>query len=110
MIKNCMRSILSVFLDVCLSLSLILCLRITKALQEAQSSISYVKMIVPKSLQEKSDGVTKIILPGGDDETKGKKPMTNWHGRNLDPDSVARHNRSLKRAGFLSNRHAKGIF
>jgi hypothetical protein len=84
--------------------------RISKALQEAYSSISYVKMITPKSMQEKSDGVTRIVLPGGEDNKGAKKPMTNWHGRNLDPDSVARHNRSLKRAGFLNNQHAKGIF
>jgi hypothetical protein len=29
-------------------------------------------------------------------------------GSNMDPDSVRRHKRSLQRAGFTSNRHAKG--
>jgi len=28
----------------------------------------------------------------------------------MDPDSVARHNRSLRRAGFRDNAHAKGFF
>ena len=38
------------------------------------------------------------------------KPVTNWTGSNINPDSLARHNASLKRMGFRDNAHAKGIF
>ena len=67
-------------------------------------------MITPKSVDEKVDGITKITVPGLGDNSSTFRPITNWHGKNMDPDSVARHNRSLKRAGFKNNRQAKGIF
>lgn len=38
------------------------------------------------------------------------RPTSNWTGNNMDPDSVSRHYRSLKRAGFSDNNHAKGFF
>jgi len=41
---------------------------------------------------------------------KRDKAMTNWDGKNMDPDSVSRHYRGLNRAGFVDNNHAKGIF
>ena len=33
-----------------------------------------------------------------------------YDGKNLDPQSVTRHRQSLKRAGFINNSHAKGMF
>ena len=36
--------------------------------------------------------------------------VSNWDGKNLDPDSVKRHRYQLNRAGFVNNLHAKGIF
>jgi hypothetical protein len=36
--------------------------------------------------------------------------VSNWDGKNMDPCMVKRHNVSLKRAGFVNNTHAKGIF
>lgn len=33
-----------------------------------------------------------------------------YDGKNLDPESVTRHKKSLRRAGFTNNSHAKGIF
>lgn len=36
--------------------------------------------------------------------------ISNWDGKNMDPDSVKRHNHHLKRLGFRNNAHAKGIF
>lgn len=72
-------------------------------------------MITPKHIYKsvvtgaESESV-KIIYSDGKSENKGKPIVTNWHGSNLDPDSVSRHNRSLKRAGFQNNRHAKGVF
>jgi hypothetical protein len=33
-----------------------------------------------------------------------------YDGKNLDPQSVTRHRKNLRRAGFLNNAHAKGFF
>jgi hypothetical protein len=33
-----------------------------------------------------------------------------YDGKNLDPQSVTRHRQNLKRAGFINNAHAKGMF
>jgi hypothetical protein len=43
-------------------------------------------------------------------DNAGGRVHTNWDGKNLDPDSVRRHKQQLKRAGFVNNLHAKGIF
>ena len=33
-----------------------------------------------------------------------------YDGKNLDPQAVTRHRQNLKRAGFINNSHAKGMF
>ena len=33
-----------------------------------------------------------------------------YDGKNLDPESVTKHRKNLRRAGFVNNEHAKGIF
>jgi len=38
------------------------------------------------------------------------KVVSNWDGKNLDPESVKRHKQQLHRAGFVNNVHAKGFF
>lgn len=38
------------------------------------------------------------------------KVVSNWDGKNLDPDSIKRHRKQLHRAGFVNNYHAKGVF
>jgi len=38
------------------------------------------------------------------------KVISNWDGKNLDPESVTRHRKLLNRAGFVNNYHAKGVF
>ena len=66
------------------------------------------KMITPKSSwKEGEGGITRLVI--GSDDKKGRV-VTNWHGKNLDPESVSRHKHTLKRAGFMNNRHAKGVF
>lgn len=50
----------------------------------------------------------KVEAPHGAERDKAK--WSNWDGGNMDPDSVSRHNRSLRRAGFRDNAHAKGFF
>jgi hypothetical protein len=61
--------------------------KIAAALQSANSSIGYVKMMTPKHLQKSSggsseDGVTRIII-GDQASTRGRSPMSNWTGANM---------------------------
>lgn len=42
-------------------------------------------------------------------DSKGKV-VSNWDGKNLDPESVRTHKQQLKRMGFTDNYHAKGVF
>ena len=59
-------------------------------------------------------GRTRIVYRNGEKvdaaRERDKAKWSNWDGSNMDPDSVARHNRSLRRAGFRDNAHAKGFF
>jgi hypothetical protein len=36
--------------------------------------------------------------------------VSNWDGKNLDPQSVSTHRKQLHRSGFVNNLHAKGLF
>lgn len=59
------------------------------------------------------DGRIHLVYKDGqgrieENEMRVKARYTNWHGGNLDPDSVRRHQHQLKRAGFRDNAHAKG--
>ena len=83
-----------------------------KLIKKIQSSIAYTKMISPRT-HTGQNGHTRLQF-GTESTGKGsphtKKAHTNWHGSNMDPDSVSRHFHGLKRAGFSGNAHAKGIF
>jgi len=83
---------------------------VSKLLAKAQSNISYMKMITPKSNSTKDRGEETFAVDtkGGGRTASKSQVHTNWTGSNMDPDSVARHNASLKRAGFRNNFHAKG--
>jgi hypothetical protein len=77
-------------------------------------------MITPKTpvTQQSTGGGGRWIYKNGQrlenvDGTvrdQNGRVMSNWDGKNLDPDSVKRHNHHLKRLGFRNNQHAKGIF
>jgi hypothetical protein len=83
---------------------------IEEMLKKANSSLGFLKIMTPKrSFGEKQSGTTTMVFGKNKDGTT-KKAMSNWHGGNLDPDSVKRHYDGLKRAGFRDNAHAKGIF
>ena len=89
-------------------------IRVAALLQKADSSLGYLRIITPKSSRGQV-GVTKIIGKSpfesmNDIDKSNFRPLTNWTGKNMDPDSVRRHNISLKRAGFKDNTHAKGFF
>jgi len=84
-------------------------------LSKAASSLSYLKIITPKTSRgvTQSEGVTKLVFPSSSSTSsstlgEGKKALSNWHGKNLDPDSVKRHYQGLKRAGFKNNADVKG--
>ncbi len=40
--------------------------------------------------------------------TSSRKPLSNWSGNNLDPDSVSMHKETLKRAGFRNHDQVLG--
>ena len=82
---------------------------VSEHLKKANSTLSFMKIITPKRSKEQS-GSTKIIFGKDQSGVVTKKAVTNWHGGNMDPDSVSRHYNGLKRAGFYNNSHAKGLF
>lgn len=79
-------------------------------LEKANSSLGYLKIITPRSAQSKPQTGKTTIVFGEGDNLKPGRAVSNWTGSNMDPDSVRRHNQQLKRAGFKSNAHMKGIF
>jgi len=85
---------------------------INELLTKAASSLGYLKIITPKTARRSNQsGVTKLVFPSSSSQGSthdGKKAMSNWTGKNLDPDSVKRHYQGLKRAGFRSNSDVKG--
>jgi hypothetical protein len=91
---------------------------IEQRLKKADERITFLKMITPKPpSQELGKGGRWVYKDGkvvqGASSTirdQNGKVVSNWDGKNLDPESVKRHNHHLKRLGFRNNAHAKGIF
>ena len=86
-------------------------------LKKANDRIAFLRMTTPKPRTEKRSGVYvqgqdgKLVEAGSITPRDGTgRVVSNWNGKNLDPDQVKQHNVSLKRAGFVNNTHAKGIF
>ncbi len=80
--------------------------KITAMLDKANSTLGYIKIVSPKRFEAREQqGTTKIVFG---EAKKQNKAMTNWTGKNMDPDSVKHHHRNLNRAGFKSNAHVKG--
>lgn len=52
----------------------------------------------------------KLSAECGTLRDSGGRVVSSFDGKNLDPESVKRHRQQLKRAGFVNNAHAKGIF
>lgn len=85
-------------------------------LKKANDRISFLRITTPKSRTEKRAGVYvykdgKLVEES--ELTKrdaNGRVVSNWDGKNMDPCQVKRHNVGLKRAGFVNNMHAKGIF
>lgn len=100
-----------------------------KLAADAESRLGFLKMLTPRAAHrtggaELGSGSARIFYANGekfDAATAAKdgaaKPRSsekarwsNWHGGNMDPDSVAKHTNLLNRAGFRDNQHAKGFF
>jgi hypothetical protein len=84
----------------------------------ADERLSFLRMITPKA--RSSGGASgggrwvyrdgKRVEGGGMTRDSNGKVISNWDGKNLDPENVQRHNYHLKKLGFRNNAHAKGIF
>lgn len=84
-------------------------------IKKADERLSFLRMITPKSLKDSSSG--RWVYKNGKRldshapvRDKNGRVVSNWDGKNLDPDNVKQHNYQLKRMGFRNNAHAKGVF
>ena len=87
-------------------------------LRKADERLSFLRIMTPKTTRSSDEQGGRWIYKDGEVLKDGvatsrdgtKRVVSNWDGKNLDPDSVKRHNQQLRRAGFVNNAHAKGIF
>jgi hypothetical protein len=85
--------------------------KVREMLGKANSTLGYLKIVTPRSSHRTAQaGKVTLRFGEGDDLRSGARPVSNWTGSNLDPDSVRRHKQTLSRAGFKNNFHAKGVF
>ena len=95
-------------------------LSMEERLKKAEERISFLRITLPQTKRRRNHGDgngtwvykdgKRLQNEGGTLRDDKGRVHTNWDGNNLDPCSVKRHNVSLKRAGFVNNAHAKGIF
>lgn len=84
-------------------------------LEQAKSRLSFLRITSPK-LKPRGDSGLWVYSNGKPLSGQGTRRddkgrvISNWDGKNLDPESVSRHYKNLRRAGFVNNLHAKGIF
>ena len=85
-------------------------------LEKADERLSFLRMITPKIKGLNQSGrwiyrdgkqIEGLEATNRDGSTR---VISNWDGKNLDPESVTKHNKQLRRAGFVNNAHAKGMF
>jgi hypothetical protein len=89
-------------------------------LQQARDRLAFLRMTMPKTRARGEtheggrwiykDGKRLACEEGGTLRDANGRVVSNWSGKNMDPDSVKRHKQSLNRAGFVNNGHAKGVF
>ena len=102
--------------------------RVSKLLEQASSTLGYLKMVTPKRRigtaadtssgdseeGEATGGRTYLVYKDGEGRVseeamrREKAAYSNWDGSNMDPDNVRRHQHQLSRMGFRDNTHAKG--
>lgn len=95
---------------------------VSDLLMEAEKKASFLRIITPMkqtTANNKYGGITTYVYKKNgeivEENSRGRNRKsgnvhTNWDGRNMDPCAVKRHNAGLRRAGFVNNTHAKGIF
>lgn len=90
---------------------------VDQRLKKANDRFSFLRMTTPKPLTEKRSGFYvqdkdgKLVEAGqATSRDSNGRVVSNWNGKNLDPDQIKRHKAGLKRAGFVNNLHAKGVF
>jgi len=77
--------------------------------EQAVERLAFLKMVTPTDRREPQTGHTrKVYSPDGQRRERGSARHSQWDGGNMDPDMVARHNRSLKRAGFSGHGAVQG--
>uniref|UniRef100_A0A7S2S2D5 Complex 1 LYR protein domain-containing protein n=1 Tax=Rhizochromulina marina TaxID=1034831 RepID=A0A7S2S2D5_9STRA len=91
--------------------------RIQQLLAQAESRLSFLKMVTPREYHRLGGQQSTYYvyqngkrLDDGSARTQDRARHSNWTGSNMDPDSVAKHQHLLNRAGFQDNSHAKGFF
>ena len=94
--------------------------KIDQLLEDAGKRISFLRMVTPKEATSSTEqaGVTRWVYRStGEKDANGdatarktRQVVSNWDGNNLDPCSVTRHKHHLRKLGFVTNQHAKGMF
>mmetsp|Transcript_35257 Transcript_35257/g.40224 ORF Transcript_35257/g.40224 Transcript_35257/m.40224 type:complete len:143 (+) Transcript_35257:75-503(+) len=87
-------------------------------LKKAGEQVAFLRMISPKSGHSTGENNSgrwiyrdgKRIKDGEATTLDGSRVINGFTGYNFDPCQVKRHSSGLKRAGFVNNLHAKGIF
>jgi hypothetical protein len=89
-------------------------------IHEAGKKIAYLRIMTPKDRRVhdgrveqwvyKADGSKVPLKESNSRPSNANRVVSNWNGKNMDPCMVNRHNTGLRRAGFVNNLHAKGMF
>jgi hypothetical protein len=90
---------------------------VEQRLEVAEQKLSFLRMTTVKSRPSGQsgrwiykDGEKLQSDEGGTIRDSKGRVISNFDGKNMDPEQVTRHKKSLKRAGFMNNAHAKGVF
>ena len=89
---------------------------VEKRLAEAESRLSFLRITTTKLKPRGESGVwvyqngQRVAGATATSRGDGKGVVSNWDGKNLDPQAVTTHRKQLRRAGFVNNAHAKGFF
>jgi hypothetical protein len=90
---------------------------VEQRLEVAEQKLSFLRMTTVKTRPSGQsgrwiykDGEKLQSDAGGTMRDSKGRVVSNYDGANMDPEMVTRHRKSLKRAGFVNNEHAKGVF
>lgn len=89
---------------------------IDEAVKKAEQKLSFLRITLPKTKPRGQSGRwiykngQRLADVNGTLRDAQGKAVSSYDGKNLDPESVSRHRKHLKRLGFVNNAHAKGFF